>query len=224
MNKTRGMIVSIFFISLTILAVILFWSAIYDYIIMPIALTVWLLLRIFILSIDQKYYWWALIFAALVIAYRLLQSGKSAAPAQNNPENNETMTAIDRWHSLFSLVDNHTRDEKALKQELIHLVASVYASKQHVSPNFLFYDALKNGEISLPAHVHAYLFPDDSPKKSRSLKTLAQNTRQAARKWLRQWNGQAAADHYRMINEILNIVDTSLENKNDIGTGTPNEN
>ena len=72
-----------------------------------------------------------------------------------------------------------------------------------------------------PEHIHTFLFPDEPEKSKRSLEKLIQSIRTAPRKWIRRWTGQETAEHYRMIDEVLSFMETSLEMKNDDGKFTP---
>jgi hypothetical protein len=224
MKISKGMVVSILFISILILIGMLFWPFILKEIIAPTALVFWLLLRIFVLSIDQQYYWVAIIILTLIFLYRLLPQDSNIDPADEFTHANETLETIGYWRSLFSLIDINTQDENTLKRELIRLVISLYASKQRTSPNFLFYEALQRGEISLPDHIHTFLFPAEPEKSSRFAQKLLQSIRETPRKWIRRWNGQEIAEYNRMIDEILSFVETSLEIENDDGKFTPNGN
>ena len=72
MNISRRSVVSILFAAVILFVGVLFWPFILTNIINPTALVVWLLLRLLVLSIHQKYYWTAIIFVVLVFLYRLL--------------------------------------------------------------------------------------------------------------------------------------------------------
>jgi hypothetical protein len=224
MKISKSVVVSILFISVLILIGMLFWPFILKEIITPIALVAWLLLRMFVLSIDQQYYWAAIILITLIFLYRMLPQDSNAIPSENSYESNETMDTIGYWHSLFTLIDINKHDESTLKRELIRLVLALYASKQRSSPNFLFYEALQRGEISIPDHIHSFLFPAEPKQSKRFSQKLLQSVRETPRKWIRRWKGQDRAEYYQMIDEILGFVETSLEIGNDDGKFTPNGN
>lgn len=224
MNISRRILVTILFLPLAALAGLLFWPFIFDQIIHPSALAVWLLLRIFVLSVDQIYYWGAMILIALVFLLRLAPEHAGDAPARETLQANESLAAIDYWRSLFTLKDTTTREERTLKRELIHLVASLYASKQHSMPDFIFYEALERGEISLPDRMHAFLFPQEPKQARRSPKEWLHLARETTQRKMRHWTGQETAENYRMIDEVLRFVETSLEMENDDRNRTPNEN
>ena len=223
MKISRRVVGIILFGSILLLVGLIFSSFILKNIIEPTSLATWVLLRIFVLSIDQKYYWGAIIFAVAVFLFRLLPQDQTVVQPQYFPDSNATIKTIEYWRILFTLTADNSHDEETLKRELIHLLLSLYASKQRVSTNFTLYDALKRGEVPLPEHIHAFLFPDNSKKSERSLNKFIQSIRSAPRKWMRRWTGQETAERYRMIDETLSFIEKSMEMKNDDGKFTPNK-
>ena len=195
----------------------LFWPFIVNEIIKPISLVVWLLLRILVLSIDQKYYWGALIFITVFFLYRLLPQGQAATYPDEPQSSNNALRNIEYWRNLFLLTDQYVRDDKTLKRELIRLLISLYATKQASAANFEIYEALQKREIPLPEHIYAFLFAENSLDNSHSLKKRIQNIGLAPQRWVRRITGQEAAEHNRKINEVLVFLETALEIKNDNG-------
>ena len=223
MKFSRRTIVSILFVVLVLLFGIFFWPFVLNEIITPMALTVWLFLRIFVLSINQNCYWGVIIFALAVLLFRRLFDVPSTNPPGELRDVNDTVRTIEYWHSMFTLTNPNAYDDKSLKRELIHLVASLYASKQRSSPSFTFYDALQRGEIPLPDHIHTFLFPNEPKESTRSFKELMRSVREAPRKWIRRWTGQETKEYHRMIDEILSFMETSLEIENGDGKFTQNK-
>lgn len=72
MNSSRRLTLIGFLLLLTLFVGLLFWPFILNDIITPASLVVWLLLRIFVLSIGQKYYWAVIIFLTAFFLYRRL--------------------------------------------------------------------------------------------------------------------------------------------------------
>jgi hypothetical protein len=215
MNISRRMVGIILFGSIILLVGMLFSPFILKNIIEPTTLATWVLLRIFVLSIDQKYYWGAIIFIVVILLFRLLPQDQTVNQSDHFLDTNATIKSVEYWRILFTLTVDNAYDEETLKRELIHLLLSLYASKQRVSTNFTLFDALKRGELPLPEHIHAFLFPDNSRKSKRSLNKFIQSIRSAPRKWMRRWTGQETAEHYRMIDETLSFIEKSMEVKND---------
>jgi hypothetical protein len=222
MNISKRLVVFCFFILIIVVIGILFWPFILNDILVPISQVVWLLLRIFVLSIDQKYYWGAIIFIVLFFIYRLLPSIEPVAQFDNFQDLNTTIRAIGNWRILFTVIGSVAPDKRGLRQELINLLLSLYATKQRTSADFRLYDALQKGEISIPEHIHDFLFLEEPQKVRWSFKKLVQSIQSTPRKWIRRWRGQEVAEHYRMIDEVLSYLEESLEMKNDDGKFNPN--
>ena len=223
MKFSRRTIISLLFMVLVLLFGIFFWPFVLNEILTPIALTAWLFLRIFVLSIDQNCYWGLIIFAVALLLFRRLFDVPTTHPPGELPDENDTVRTIGYWRGLFTLTNPSAYDERALKRELIHLVASLYASKQRSSPSFIFYDALQRGEIPLPDHVHTFLFPNEPQESTRPFKDLIRSVRETPRKWIRRWTGQETKEYHRMIDEILSFMETSLEMENGDGKFTENK-
>jgi hypothetical protein len=222
--KFSGRVIGfILFVFLILLAGMLFWPFILNDIIKPTSLAVWLLLRIFVLSIDQKYYWGAIIFLIVVFLFRLLPQNQIDVHSGGFLESNATIKNIEYWRALFTVVEHDIRDEETLKRELTRLLLSFYATKQRTSSSFLLHEALQRGELPLPQHIHKFLFPDQPKKSKWSLDKLIQSVWNAPRKWMRRWSGQETAEHYRMINDVLCFMEESMEIKNDDGKFTQNK-
>ncbi len=217
MKLSRRVVIPIFFITIILLCGVFFWPFILKNIIEPTSLAVWLLLRIFVLSIDQKYYWGAIIFVVAVFLFRILPRDQAIIRSEYLPDSNATIKTVEYWHFLFIPTEY---DDKTLKRELTHLLLSLYASKQRTSTNYILYDSLQKGELPLPEHIHTFLFSDNPRKSKWSVNNLIQSVRNTLRKWMRRWTGQETAEHYRMIDEVLSFMETSMEMKNDDGKFT----
>ena len=221
MNISKRLVIIVFGLLVILFVGLLFWPFILNDIITPVSLVVWVLLRIFVLSIGQKYYWGAIILITVFFLYRRLLP-PPMIQAEDFQNSNEIMRTIGYWHSLLALPDQNIHAGKTLKEELAHLVLSLDTTNHHTLPYYQLYDALRQGEISIPDQIHAFLF-EEPQQGGRSLKKLIQFIRYTPRKWLRRWTGQELADHYRMIDETLCFIETSLEMKNDDGKFNSNK-
>jgi hypothetical protein len=193
---------------------VLFWPFTLNEIIIPFSQIVWLLVRVLILSVDQKYYWIAIILVAIfVLLIRQLITNQATSETLAVPDSNATIKAVENWRILFSMNDENN-DEIYSKRELIHLLLILFSIKQQTEANYILFDALEQGEIPLPAYIHAYLFGKPENDQNKFLKHL-NSLCSIPRKWMRHWSGQDKAEHYQMINEVLRFIETSLEMKND---------
>jgi Ca2+/Na+ antiporter len=225
---SRALVIGGFFLLVILFVGLLFWPFILNEIIMPTSLAVWVLVRIFVLSVAQEYYWVAIVFIAAIFLYlRFLPPSHPTIQSEDAQHLNETMRTLDYWRSLFNLIDQRVQDDEMLKKELARLLLSFYATKQHTLADFRLYDALQQGEIPLPEQMHAFLFPEEPQPVGRSfitnIRRLVQSIRNTPRKWIRRWTGQETAERYRMIDETLCFMETSLEMKNDDGKLNPHQ-
>jgi len=219
---SRALVIGGFFLLIIVFVGLLFWPFVLNEIITPTSLVVWILLRVFVLSVDQKYYWVAIICIAAFFLYRrLLPPSHPTIQSEDSGHLNATMRILDFWHSLFNLIGQPVQDDVLLKKGLARLLLSHYAAQQHTLADFRLYDALQQGTILLPGQIHAFLFPEEPQPGGRSFVmnviNLVQSIRNAPRKWIRRWTGQETAERYRMVDEILCFMETSLEMKNDDG-------
>ena len=224
MNSSKRLVLVGFLLLIILFGGLLFWPFVLNDIIRPVSLVVWILLRMFVLSIDQKYYWMVVIFITAFFLYRrLLSLLPPMIQAGNSQNSNEIMRTIGHWRSLFTLTDQDILVGKTLKEELARLVLSLEPTNQRTLPFYLLYDALQRGEIPIPDQIHTFLFLAESQKGGCSLKKLIQFIGNTFRKWIRRWTGQDFADQCRMIDEILCFIETSLEMNNDDGKFNPNK-
>ena len=223
MNISRRVVISVLVGAIVLFVGMLFWPFIFNNIIEPTAAAVWLLLRILVLSIDQKYFWYAAILLAVILLFRLLRQEQPALHSDTYLDTNSTILNIGYWRVLFTYNDQDVRDEKILKRELIYLLTSLYASKQNTSNDFRVHDLLQQSKIQLPENIRTFLFSAEPQEARGPIRRLLQFIQKTPRKWIRQWTGQEKAEHHQMIDEILGFVETSLEIKNDDRKFTHNE-
>jgi hypothetical protein len=210
MDRSKRFVLAFLIAALVVFLGMLFWQFVLNNIIQPTALTLWLLIRILVLSIHQKYFWYAVIFVAVLVLLRLLRQTQSERLPKASFETNTTITNISYWRGLFLYNGQEILEAKALKRHLANLLTGLYALKQGVSNDFRVYDDLQRGTIPLPENIHTFLFAPE-PVSGGPLQKFFQSIRRTPRRWIRQWTGQAKAEHHKMIDEVLNFIETSLE-------------
>ena len=219
MNRSKRLALVSLVAALVLFLGLLFWPFVLATIVQPIALVLWLLVRILVLSVHQKYFWYALIFAAVLVLFRLLRQTPSEPPSQESFETNTTLTSISYWRALFLYNGQDVLEDTPLKRQLAGLLTLLYAWKQGTPNDFRINDALQQGAIPLPETVHAFLFPQE-PEPGGPLKKFLQAIRKAPRRWIRQWTGQAKSEHDQKIEAVLGFLETSLEINDDDRTNT----
>ena len=158
-NRSKRFVLAFLIAALVVFLGLLFWPFVLNNIIQPTALVLWLLIRILVLGIHQKYIWYAVIFAAVLVLLRLLRQTQSKLPSQASFETNTTITNISYWRGLLLYNGQDILEDKALKRKLAHLLTALYALKQGASNDFRIYDDLQQGTIPLPKNIHTFLFP-----------------------------------------------------------------
>jgi hypothetical protein len=194
---------------------LVFWQFVFYNILQPVSLVIWLLLRICVLSIGQQYYWVILIFVAMVFLVRLLPRGQMEMQPDEIEIASETLTSINTWRRMYIPGDDLESDDRIIRREFARMLAVLYATRLHTEPDFKLYDALRRGDIPLPAHIHDLAFFEVPPPQKSSLRRSIQSMRNIPHKWIRRWTGQEKAEHYRMIEEMLSYFESSLEMNND---------
>ena len=214
MSRSKRFVLVTLVAAIALFLGLLFWPFVLATILQPIALVLWLLLRILVLSVHQKYFWYALVFAAVLVLFRLLRQTRSEPPSPASFETNTTLTSISYWRALFLYNGPDVQEDTHLKRQLAGLLTSLYAWKQGTSSDFRINDALQQGDIPLPETVHAFLFPQE-PQPGGALKKFLQAIRKTPRRWIRQWTGQVKTEHDQKIEEVLGFLETSLEINDD---------
>jgi len=212
MNQRQRL--ALFFILLAIILVLglIFWQYVLNDILMPLVLTSWLFLRLFVLSIDQKYYWGALFFASVFFLFRHLIP--NAIPEAETLEE-ETLTHKDIavWRNQLTLYSQDSKDQFYSKRDLTRLVVSMYAARQGVAANFLVMEALQKGEIAMPENIRIFLFTEEAVRGKWTIKKILSGIWHAPGRWIYERSGRAAADYYHGLDEVLTFLETSLEMK-----------
>jgi hypothetical protein len=215
MKTSQRVVLACLVAAILLLAGLLFWPFIFSNIIKPTALVLWLLLRILVLSIDQKYFWYTLIFVAAFFVFRVLSHAREIVQPEVYLQSNVTLDNIEYWRVRFAGNSHNLWEEKTLKRDLLHLLVSCYASNQNTTNNFDVYQALEQGEFPLPEHIRDFLFSQEPREPDRSIKSFFRSVRATPQKWIHRWTGQEKARQYQRIAEVLSFMETSLEIKND---------
>jgi hypothetical protein len=213
MQKYTRLIVLLGFMGLCLALSLVFWQDVMALLIQPLAKTLWLLLRLSVLSFDQKDIWGALVLAVLLFfLYRLGQS-VSTPEYQESLEQNAALKNIEFWNTFFNTPPSDVNHNQTLKSELVRLLVAVYSSDQQSFSNYEVFEALKSGVIPVPPAIYNYLLREEPAKNKRSIKTWLKALWMAPRKWVRRWTKQDLKEHNRMVDEVLTFLEMSLEVK-----------
>lgn len=134
-------------------------------IVLPAATAVWLVLRIFVLGIDQEVYWWGAIvlaaIAAIVLGWR--GSARAVVPLGAGPA--PAWDPALRWKESILLNVAAAAQRDTFRRELAWLLASQYASRHPGFEKYQVHAAMQEGRIPVPPAVHEFLFSSLKPRE-----------------------------------------------------------
>lgn len=191
--------------------VLLNWPVVMSEFIQPVSLVIWLVLRTFVLSIDQQYYWWGLIFVVVIFLFRLIPQAEPVEEQAQVNSFNETIRSIEHWRTLFIPDDNSRYHDQFLEREFTHLLVTMYAARLHVATDYHLHEQLREGEIPLPENIHSFLFNENKIPEKRTFKTVVRSIWNAPRRWRDESGGRKKAENDRRVEEILAFFETTLE-------------
>ena len=192
-------------------------------VVLPLATVVWLLLRIFVLSIDQQVYWWALIFLVVIVTLVRLLHEPAPGQAESPPEENPGLHQVLRWQATITNNLYETSAGNSLKQGLRWLLINLYTPRRQNRGDLATEMALRQGRIPVPAGVYAFLLAGEPAVAGASFfrhpVAYGQARLRAAQSrfqsWLRRVTGREAAAYYQAIDEVLTLMENALEMPHD---------
>ena len=213
----RTVLIIAFSLGLFLLVGFSFPSFVQDNFITPIALVLWLGWRV-LRSIDQQIYWFVLIFAVvsycLIRLFRWVQGAETVEQTQAL-HTNAALEQISYWRALIHFTGFKIDPSNNLERSLAKMLAALYASKQiHVVPHET-YGALERRQIPMPEPVYAFLFPAQSFGAKRSIKQVLRNLRDIPRNRIRRWTGREKAEYYQLLDQVLQFMESIMENEHD---------
>jgi hypothetical protein len=203
MKITNRKIVVLIIAGITVFTCILFSSFIFENILKPLTLILWLFLRIFVLSIDQIILW--IITLAIVISFFIYKISRIQSASIQNESSaawNIFERKLEYWKLYFSSNPHNPEDIKSLKNVLSRILVSVYASRKRIPANFIVYDAFKKGEIELPEQVYSFLFENEMKRKWFDPRT-----------WISGFSRKKIIEYERGLEESLNYLEEFLDNE-----------
>lgn len=202
---------------------LVFWEFILANLILPVAAVAWLFLRIFVLSISQQAYWELIIFGALAFAIVRLFRGFGTSDVVQPHVSNTTLDTIRRWRNSIQSNIMETGEKHPLKRDLTWLLASTFSSGRQGSASYEIKEAMQQHEIPLPNSVYTFLFnyepveprPPFTRHPIRFFGWILVRAQKTSKSWIRKRTGRQAAEYYQGINEVLSLMEDSLEIRHD---------
>jgi hypothetical protein len=181
----------------------------------PVAIVLWVFWRI-VLSIDQRILWsFLIILSVSFAAYRLSRVPAPSAEPYARPESNGVLIRMRFWQTSILLTRDEIERPNVLKNDLEQLLVAAYAVRQPDIPRLEINNALRLRQIPLPEHIYAFLYPAGHARTSRSIWQILRSIREAPERWLRHRTGRDVADYYRSIEDVLTLIETTLEARHD---------
>jgi hypothetical protein len=223
LNKKQRWLIFLLMMGLLLFLGFVFQEFLMANLILPVATVLWLLLRIFVLSVDQQIYWWCLIGLVVLLAIRRVFLRPGTIEPYRPPQSRGVLDEVDHWRTSILSNAHETGEKNTLKRELMWLLTSIYSSRKQGHAQFEIKEAFEHREIPLPEGVYTFLFANEpeAPNQNSFLhpvhtfKRILQSIRLAVRKKMRRWTGREAAEYYRAIDEMLTFMENQLEIKND---------
>jgi hypothetical protein len=207
-KRDRGLALA-FLASGLALAALLFGPEILEGVVKPLAIGLWMLFRIFVLSVDQIKLWTFLLLALFTIfAFRAalaLTAGSQGPRAEETaPDRNSTLGDVEYWRYMFAETPRDDREYGLARREFAKLLLSTYASKERLVNDFTLYERFKSREIPLPEGVYDFVFSEGR---------AAPGTRMQA--WLRRVSGHDRIDYQRKLGQYLEFLKSYMEISDD---------
>jgi hypothetical protein len=213
----RTILIIAFSLGLFLLVGFSFPSFVQDNFITPIALVLLLCWRI-VQSIDQQVYWSALIFSVVIYAlirlYRSILEPDTFEQTQSL-DLNAALEKIRYWQTSIRLTDFKIDRSNILEHNLANMLAALYASKQLHVTQYEIYSGLEQRQLPLPEPVYTFLFPARSSGARRSIKQILRSLWDIPRKRIHRWTGREKAEYYQLLDQVLNFMESVMENEHD---------
>jgi hypothetical protein len=207
------------FIGLVLLAGLVFRQFVLAAVLLPAATAVWLLLRIFVLSIHQQVIWWGAIVAAVVAAFGGLVARPAALLRTPAADPAPVRDRVSAWRDSIRLhlLTGGGRDR--FRQELMWLFTSLYLSRGQGKAKYQVRDDILEHRIPIAESIYTYLFlsPEPAPKRPflthpvQRLRMVSESFTRGIQEWVSRRTGRAAADRLRAVDVILSVMEKSLE-------------
>jgi hypothetical protein len=204
MNKASRFALFFFILGLILFLGLVFSGWVLPNIIQPAVEAVWLFLRIFILSVDQEYYWYLLSIAGFMwLIYRFTHRATPVIPAENILRN-ETLSNLNSWQKALILSKHDGSERSVARRKIFKLLISHYEARQQNSTQLEIRQALEQRQLPLPDSVYIFLFP---PEPQAPRRPSLHAVYQVFLLWYHQITGQEDVEFNQMIDELIDFME-----------------
>lgn len=207
----RRLALSILLGGAALAAAVLAWPWLRANLVVPLTLTVWLLLRMLVLSIHQGVYWALLVLAVPILLLVMLHRRSSPSHVLEPAVRTARAHPVDAWRWLVEQTAEGVRPLPTIGWNgFVQLAVSLKAVERRAAPDYRLHDALRDGRLPLPPEVHAFLFPPPHARPS-GLAGRLRSWADAPRRALRRLSGRERAERLRATSRVLSFLERSLE-------------
>ncbi len=203
-------------VGLCLLLAIVFRDFLLKYLAMPFALVLWVFWRL-LQSVDQALYWVFLgvfaLLAGLVRLSRLMEKELTVLGPSPQPRTSAVLERIEYWRGSIRLGCPRTTGPYTVEHHMGEMLAELYTSQQPDAVYFEVYNALKDHRLPVPEPVGSFMFPSEQAASRHALKETLRAMWDFPRRRLYQWTGREVADYYRLLDQALSFMESSLERK-----------
>lgn len=195
----------------TLAGLIVGWPWLRPAVLEPGALLLWVLLRLFVLSVHQAVFWTGLVLAAAASLLALLRA-HAIIPLLLDPPTPawRPRGPVESWRQRIDRAADGAPPAPTIGWDgFLQLVVSLQALELRVPADHRLYDALRDGRVPLPPSVHAYLFAATPPRPggAHPLRPLWGRLTEH----LRRRSNRDRARRLSRLSELLSYLEDSLE-------------
>jgi hypothetical protein len=212
MEKFTKNLLPFLILSLLVGIFIGFRSFLMNNIIEPIALLFWAVWRI-ISSVDQNFYWIALIVICTILVIRLIPSEKEGPPSRSYIYTYKPPNRVEYWQTIIGEANLGNHKSEYLRNRIKELTMTVISQVEQPVTTEVD-EIVAAGIPSLPPEARQYLFPLNGKDGTFSIKDQLNRTI-GKPGWLRRWRRKYLHQNNAMLDEVLTWMETELEIDNE---------
>ncbi len=205
------------FLGILLLLGLIFPQFVLAAILLPAATAVWLLLRIFVLSIHQQIFWWGVIVLAAFALFGALYPRSAVISRIPAADSSPSRDRVSVWRDSILLHLLAEVKEDSFTRDLTWLFTSLYSSQGKAK--YQIRDEILEHRIPIPESIYAFLFSSLRPAPKRSfvkhpverLNEISESLTRAVQSWIHKRTGRETSDRVRAIDDVLNFMEISLE-------------
>ena len=189
-----------------------FRSFLMDYIVEPIAYLFWAVWRI-ISSVDQNFYWIALIVICTILVIRRIPSEKDNSPSPAYIYKYKPPNRVEYWRTLIDESIRGKNKNEYLRYKIEELTMTIITQVERPATTGAD-EFMKTEILPLSPTARQYLFPSNGEDRVSSLKNWLSNDVVIPR-WLRRGRRKHIQQYNAILDEILKWMETELEISNE---------